>query len=689
MQAPRAVQFRIALATFAILTLELAVIRWSSQQVRAFAYFNNLTLMAAFLGMGLGIALGKRRPELQHWTLPALLLLCAILGFSERLGLVYLRFPDLSLFLWGSERLGTIKTMTLSTLIVLGLFVLIALVFLFAGTIVGHLFTLLPPLKAYSADLIGSFLGVLAMTAVGALGTSPPVWLALGALPLLYFSRRPASILCCAGIIALGWSSAGTAIYSPYYRIDVSHDPRFMDNPLTLAVNRDFHQYAHDLSPAHVESLPPGIRIHMRTLQRAYEVPFRLTASRDRALIVGAGTGNDVAGARRAGFRNVVAVDIDPVIVKIGKAAHPERPYADRGVTPVINDARAYFQQHANERFDVVCFGLLDSHAMFSAMSSLRLENYVYTVESIRSAYAMVKPGGVLTLSFATNAGEWISDRLAAVVWDATGAPPLIVRLPMHSARMYVIGKQISINRVVSAIPFPLMRPTEAVATTRVPTDDWPFLYIRPNTFPLGYLVVIGGLLLVALAGARAVFGAGLFTRDRFDFPLFLMGAAFLLIETRGVVDLSLLFGSTWLVNSAVFAGVLLMAYLANLYVQRFPPRSLTPVFVLLFAALAVNYIVRPGLLLDLPLAARGIIGGLANALPVAFAGVIFSTIFGRSPDPSSSLGSNLLGAVVGGCLEYASIAIGLGALTLVALGLYLGVLFLLLRRGSMVAAPC
>ena len=140
------------------------MIRWTSQQIRVFAYFNNLTLIAAFLGMGLGVALGEKRPNLQHWTLPTLLVLSAILGCSEELRIVHIRFPDMSLSLWGGETWLNAKTFAGSVSLVLLLFALVLAVFICAGAIVGDLFTRLPPLRSYSADLIGSFLGVVAMT---------------------------------------------------------------------------------------------------------------------------------------------------------------------------------------------------------------------------------------------------------------------------------------------------------------------------------------------------------------------------------------------------------------------------------------------------------------------------------------------------------------------------------------------
>jgi hypothetical protein len=685
----RSVYLKIALSTFGILMLELALIRWTSQQVRVFAYFNNLTLMAAFLGMGLGVALGTRRPQIQHWTLPSLLLISFFLGLSEKLHIVRLRFPDLSLVLWGGESLPNAGVFIGNVILVLLLFALIVWIFLCAGTIVGALFRQLPPLPAYSADLIGSLAGVIVMTIVSAMGTPPPVWFAIAAAPFLYFSRRWVSIASFAAVLFLTWYSIGTARFSPYYRIDVSREMSYAGRPIQLSVNRDFHQLMQDLSPRGVNrtDVSADDRVMLHAYQRAYSLPFELSNKRESAVIVGAGTGNDVAAAQRAGFKQIVSVDIDPLIMKFGKWAHPERPYDHPGTTRVVNDARAYFEQNSGKRFDVVCFGLLDSHAMFSAMSSLRLENYVYTVDSIRSAWKMVKPGGVLTLSFSTYAGDWISDRLYAVIWEATGVPPVIVVLPMHQARMFIVGRQVSLGRVLDSIPFEKGGPTRAVESIRVPTDDWPFLYIRPGTFPAGYVAIIGGLLIIALAGARMVFGKELFKRGKFDVTLFLMGAAFLLIETRGVVDLSLLFGSTWLVNSSVFAGILLMAFLANLWVQRFRPRRLEPFFFLLFAALVANYFLRPGLLLDMPLWQRGLIGGLENALPVLFAGIIFSTLFSQSPDPSMSLGSNLLGALVGGCLEYLSMFIGLRSLALVALVLYLAVLLTLRRQPLLVNA--
>ena len=95
---------QLMICTFGILVLELAIIRWMSSQIRIVAYFSNVVLLASFLGMGLGVALGRRRPSLVHYCLPALTILSLVLAFSRPMGLMNLSFPDPSLSLWGQTR---------------------------------------------------------------------------------------------------------------------------------------------------------------------------------------------------------------------------------------------------------------------------------------------------------------------------------------------------------------------------------------------------------------------------------------------------------------------------------------------------------------------------------------------------------------------------------------------------------
>jgi hypothetical protein len=662
---------QIGVATFGILALELALIRWMSGQVRLLAYFNNLILIGCFLGMGLGLIAGRRWPGLVHLTLPALGLLAVPLTFSDRLGWMRLRFPDPSVFLWGAEaQASTVGGFLYALAVVMGLFGGVVFVFLCAGAAVGHLMAGRPNLRAYSADLIGSLFGVLAMTAAAALGTPPPLWLLLGGLPFLWLSRRLVGLAGLLAALLLAHFSIDGALFSPYNRIDIWSG----EFGLHIFVNRDSHQLMYDL--ADVAGSPARAQVRLM-----YDAPFLLGQQRDRALVVGAGTGNDVQAALRNGFRSVHSVEIDGQLLELGRRLHPERPYADARVVPVVNDARAFFEQYRGEPFDVVCYGLVDSHAMFSALSTLRLDNYLYTEEGLRAAWRHVRPGGLLSVNLSLIGLPWMERRLYWTLADATGTKPVVSWHGLHGAATLVASRDPKSLRWDELRQFPLVDPPpESERGVLRASDDWPFLYLKPGVVPWGYLSVLAAVLGLASLLVRLLLGRGSL-RQGFDPALFLMGAGFLLVETRGVTSLSLLFGSTWVVNAAVFSGVLVMALAANLAVGWWTLGSTRPAFVLLLLSLMVLWAVNVSALNRLPLLERGVVGGLLNGLPVAFAGVIVSTLLARAPSLPAALGSNLLGSVFGGCLEYVSVYSGLRALVLLAVALYLGALLVETRR--------
>jgi len=680
--------FAMAAATFAILALELALIRWIGGQIRIFAYFSNLVLLAAFLGIGLGLQLGRRRGDLGRFALPALVPLAAILAFSPELGLVHMRFPDPSIGLWGVQGPATVASFLRGASIVLALFWAIAGVFLLAAVPVGRLFEQMPPLEAYSADLAGSILGVVAMAALAALGTTPVVWLAIVALALLYGSPRPASFAAAAVVLILAAISIRGAIFSPYNRLDVTPYRSSSGTPPTagraewiVLQNRDYSQLARDLSESAVQGSEG--RHYARVV---YEQPFLQSGSGGRALVVGAGTGNDVAAALRRGYREIVAVEIDPEIVALGRRLHTERPYSSPFVRVVVADARAYFEQNRRERFDVVCYGLLDSHAMFSSMSSLRLENYVYTVEGLRAGWEHVSDGGVLSVTFSVFSHPFMETRLFGAIEEAVGKPPLAIRHGQDHGVTYLVrrGNAPLVIDPELAGAVTAMRSDESI---RIPHDDWPFLYLKPRTFPMVYVVVLGLIAATAWWAVRRVYGAEALSNGRFDLVLFLMGAAFMLLETRMVTALSLLFGSTWLVNASVFAGILVTVFVSNQLVIRYPPRRLDLWYLPLVASLIATWLITPGVLNRLNLLERGLLGGVIYAIPVAFAGILFSTFLRDAKEPSSALGSNVLGAVIGGLVEYSSLVVGLRNLVLLALVLYLGSYLAAVRKGRLAAS--
>src|SRR5262249_36419911 len=142
-----------------------------------------------------------------------------------------------------------------------------------------------------------------------------------------------------------------------------------------------------------------------------YDLPLVFHPRVERMLIVGAGTGNDAAAGVRHRVPQIVAVDIDPAIIEIGKEYHPEKPYAPgTGVQVVNDDARSFFANCPPEQFDLIVFGLLDAHTSTS-MTNAGLDHYVYTKESLQRAKELLRPGGILVLSFWAKK-PFIADRI-------------------------------------------------------------------------------------------------------------------------------------------------------------------------------------------------------------------------------------------------------------------------------------
>lgn len=677
---------RLAVATFAILALELALIRWLGTQIRIAAYFANLVLLAAFLGMGLGVGLGRKRPGLVRWALPALAVVSVIVGAAAPLGLTRLTFPDPAIHLWGADTAGTWFQFVRSALFVTACFWAVASIFVLLGTLVGHLFDQVPALDAYAYDIGGSLAGVIAMAAVAALWAPPPVWLALGVLPVLWLVRDRWNVVAAVVVVAAAAFSVAGARFSPYNRIDLTPGapPHFGPAPggsteWTLSTNRDYHQRLLDLRRGAGEE--SAAREYVR---RIYELPFSFaTSPQPTALVVGAGTGNDVAAALRRGFSQVVSIDIDPVILDVGVERHPERPYSDPRVTRIANDARAYFSRPPKGRgFDVVCYGLLDSHALLSSMSSLRVENFVYTVEGIRAAWAHVAEDGVLSVSYSILAGEWMYHRMLGIIRKATGVDPIVVQHRYDEGVTFLVSRGLALDQVRAVMPR-AMQSVPQSAAVRIPTDDWPFLYLRPLSVPWTYITVF--LLIAATSGwaVRRVFGASLFSRGRFDAQMFLLGAAFLLLETRAVTQLSLLFGSTWVVNTSVFGGILTMVLAANAVAGRLRSYRREIWYALLALSLGGLWLLPPQVLAQLELLPRAVVAGLAVAVPVFFAGIIFSSELRARSDAAAALGCNLCGAVVGGLLENLAMVVGLKALLLLALAMYLASLQAAIRGAA------
>ena len=144
-----------------------------------------------------------------------------------------------------------------------------------------------------------------------------------------------------------------------------------------------------------------------------------------------------------------------------------------------------------------------------------------------------------------------------------------------------------------------------------------------------------------------------------------------MLIETKAVVTMALLFGSTWVVNSVVFLAVLVMILLANLWTLWSRPARLWPYYAGLLMTLALNVIVPLDFFLGMNRSIQVLGSCVLVFAPILFAGVIFAASFKRTAQPDRAFGSNIAGAMLGGLAEYSSMLLGFQYVVLVAILFY------------------
>jgi SAM-dependent methyltransferase len=564
------------------------------------------------------------------------------------------------------------------------IFCLVLAIFYRMGTLVGECLEAAgPPLQAYTLNLAGSLAGTLAFTALVFFSLPPWAWVLPVFAGLVYFSSqrtRVALILGSVLVVIAATELSSPIRWSPYYRI--TYAPK-ADGGYRLDVDHDFYQDLLNLGPSssNVSS--------SKAQRRYYDFPFTVLPPCGRVLIVGAGTGNDVAAALRANCTSVDAVEIDPAIAQLGRQLHPEHPYDSTKVRLHINDGRAFFHQAraAGQRFDVVVFGLVDSQTALSVMSSLRLEFFLYSRESFEEAISLLDPQhGLFVVGFSIGWKDWVAQRIYHTLELANGREPLAVKASDYLGTVsFVAGPGLhQATARLSQMPEVQSIGAELARTDARPVrDDWPFLYQNPRSFPFVYL---GSLLLVLIAGAYlvqfAVHRAPGASRTRLDWPMFFMGSAFLLVETKNLSQLSLLFGATWITNAVVFSSIFAMAIAANLIVTRWSTLRLPLLFALLWAALLLSYFVPFSELTQLAPLARGVIGGAVTALPVLFSSLIFAKMFQPTGNAANALGSNILGGLFGGALEALSIFLGIKAMALLAIAVY-GAAALCYRSGQ------
>jgi SAM-dependent methyltransferase len=651
---------RLFLTSLSILFVELMLIRWIPANVKFIGFFSNFLLIASFLGIGLGIILGRKgwNPRLS----PFALLLALVVAFVYRFQLnIQIDSQDELFFGLAENRAADLNFLFLP--LVVGL--VVALLACLALPL-GPLLKSMPPLRAYAIDIIGSMTGIAAFTVLSALGTNPIVWFTVAVLlvVMLELGRRVsiftmvngAALVALLSLVVVYTNDHKDDIWSPYYRIDSF---TAQSGLVHLTVDGIPHQALHPVGEQGIEEF--------------YEQVYKWFPGRTypEVLIVGAGSGSDAAIALSHGAGHIDAVEIDPKLQEIGRERHPNQPYDDPRVTPHVNDGRA-FLRNSDKKYDLVIFALPDSLTLVSQQSNIRLESFLFTEEAFRSVRDHLSDDGIFVL-YNYYRDDWLVAKLSTMLEDAFGNQPLVAVYGSHKAALANGPLVASLpNGVPPGDANSITGPPVVPGAQPIPaTDNWPFLYLLTPFVAPHYLAAIAIVLagaFIAVAIAARVTGT---TIRKFSPHFFVLGMAFLLLETRAITSFSLLFGTTWLVNALTFFAILTSVLLAIFVNARWPIRRPTFYYIALFIAIGVAYVLPPESLLFDPPWLRYAVAATVAFAPVFLANLVFSYSFRDTNTADMAFASNLLGAMVGGMLEYLALITGYSFLLVIVAGLY------------------
>ncbi len=727
--APFRAGAELFLVSLLILFLELTCIRWFPAHVLFLTFFTNTVLLACFVGMSVGCLAAARRTNFIYWT--PFLLAAAMIGAQlidhlrtnvERLVSVGNQAsPQLVFF--GTEYVTPDPAGFFIPIEVLGgfFFLILALTMVGPGQELGRAFQLVPDrVKAYSVNIFGSIVGIV-LFALCSWSELPPLWWfapVVAGVSYFVIARssargriarrilRVALSIPLAAVVYLALMTSGDFkihgldfgqhFWSPYYRIDFDRLHRSIT--VNLITHQDMVSRRNNMLPSHAYPLP-----HLLNRDSG-GAPF------ENVLIIGAGSGNDVSRALEWGAKHVDAVEIDPVIRRLGKMYHYDDPYGDPRVHAVIDDGRNFLRS-TDRKYDLVIYALVDSLVLHSSYSNIRLESYLFTTQAFSDVRRCLKPGGMFVVYNFFRQG-WIVARIYRGLQEAFGRDPLVLTLPPRPVvepesaggfTVFFVGGTDRLKDAFARHPeywlrdgqvadpaspngfelhpsensnqwkrFTLSR-VDATGDIRMATDDWPFLYLQKPIIPL---LSLRGMAIMAGLTFLLIF---VFTprmrrtpaNSRLLARMFFLGAGFLLVETKAVVHMALLFGSTWMVNSVVFLAVLVMILAANLFVLKFRPSDLRFYYAGLFVTLGLNIIIPLGFFLGMGRVPQVIASCLLVFAPILFAGVIFAVSFARSAQPDLDFGANTAGAMLGGLAENSSMLLGFQHLLIVAFLFY------------------
>ncbi|HEY9773292.1 MAG TPA: hypothetical protein V6C81_05735 [Planktothrix sp.] len=647
-------------------------IRWLGIEVPTVAVFPNLVLLSVLVAASAGLG----SPERYKTPLPVLLTATSILVLTLVFA-VPLKIPSQSIKLDVSASNAIVSVVSL-----LALIGSLIVVFVNLGRIMAEGFSSLPPLRAYSINLAGSIAGVVMAALLSVFFLPPPLWILACGLICWQVVRSKWVPIATAVFIACACTTTLKSLWSPYSKLDVipievtSDSALGQGNYVLNSNNHYFHFALRMLNDKELERFHKEAQTQQKKIVEHYfnflETSLACAPKHDRVLVLGGGSGNDVAYALQHGAKHVDVVEIDPIISRLGKTRHPDRPYVDSRVTLHTEDART-FLRYSKDKFDLIEFAYLDPGNTLNTASFIRVDNFVYTAESIRSAINHLDNGGLLSISFATGAKHPVTRRLYQTITLAQGHPPRTFVNDEWDSVLFFAGPVADSLKLDPANlhdlrPWPAKDDNAASAPS---TDDWPFLYLSNDLAGeiLYFGILIVAIILPALVLTRSSTGGDI-TGSAWG-NMFFLGQSFMLVETKSITQLSLFFGATWLVTSVVVTSVLILAFLANWCAGKIKSNNLLPAYLGLAAALLLDIFFKVPTESQISPLLLAVTATLVACLPILFGGLIFSMCFRQATSPPLYLSANLLGVAVGGLTENLCLLTGIKGLPVIAMVLY------------------
>lgn len=515
-------------------------------------------------------------------------------------------------------------------------------------------------LEFYVWDIVGSLFGILFFTLNSYLGTEPIVWFLIVVIVylILFYEKSRRYLIamfgCLLFVAILIPTHKENIFWSPYQKIEIVKTAvNESDGTTSLAYRLFVNNIGHQTMVGNI-----------KYKEWFYAFPYEVfpTSTFSRVLVIGAGTGTDVAVALSHGAQQVDAVEIDPKILDLGRMYNPDKPYNDVRVHTYNMDARTFLEQTKN-KYDLVIYALPDSLVLASQHSNIRLESFLFTKESFIAAKQTLTPNGLLVL-YNYYRQPWLIDKMAGMLEDVFQQKTYMKNTggPLYAGILMTGGEM---KNALKNLP-----QTMAYDNKLPPaTDSWPFLYLLHRTIPVGYLSILFIIMLVVYKAISRLVGSPLIKVIQPSY--FFLGAAFMLLESKSVVAFSLLFGSTWMVNALVFFAILVSVLLSILWAQRQSVIRIKYWYFALFGILLLNYLVPENFFLAWPLAQKYLAVSILTFSPIFCANIIFASLFKTSSNNANNFASNILGAAFGGVLEYFTLLVGYHQIIILIMILY------------------